>query len=243
MRRKLIMAAAAAITLVCSGPATAQDDDHGYITVRTTQVKTGHAAQYREMLGKLTASRKAAGHSGVNVFQSIRGPVSTYYMVLSHDTMAEAGVPFESGMSDSDWAQWLSRMGALIESSQLVTLEAHRDLGIAPPEGSTANMVILRTRTLMPGNNNEYHDLIEERLRPALIAGGIKGWNVSKVVMGDNPNMWFSATRVESWEQLDQPGALADMNDRQRESMFEDMNEMTVSNNVELLRWIPELSY
>lgn len=244
MKRKIMAVILMAVPLAWSGIVVAQDDDdHGYITVRATQVKTGHGAEYRKMLGKLAASRQAKGHTGVNVFQSIRGPVSTYYIVTNHDTMAEVGVPFDSGMAEEDWSQWLQDMATHIEASQLTTLETHPDLAILPAEDSTPNMVILRTRVLKPGHNAAYHDIIEERLMPALKAGGSKGWNVSKVVMGDNPNTWFSAARVESWEQLDQPGALASMDAQARTNMFDEMNAMTVSNRTELLRWIPELSY
>ena len=179
MKRKFIAAILMAVPLAWSGIVVAQDDDHGYITVRATQVKTGHGADYRKMLGKLAASRKAKGHSGVNVFQSIRGPVSTYYIVTTHDTMAEVGVPFDSGMSEEDWSQWLQEMATHIETSQLTTLETHPDLAILPAEDSTPNMVVLRSRVLKPGNNAAYHDIIEERLMPALKAGGSKGWNAT----------------------------------------------------------------
>ncbi len=241
IRKVALLLATASLTV--TGPVTAQESESGYITVRTTVVKAGHAPEYAEMLGKLAESRSAVGHNGVNVWQMVRGPVSTFYIVSAHDTMAEAGEPFESGMNAADWQQWLNRVGTLIDHSTLTTLRTHPALSIPAEDDSSPNMMVLRYRNLKPGNNVEYHGWLEEKLVPALIEGGAKGWNVSKVVMGDDPNTWVSARRIDSWEQLDEPGPLAYMSERRRGALFEEASEMTASNRVELIRHRPELSY
>ena len=243
MKRTRITLLLATIALMVAGPVTGQESENGYITVRTAVVKTGHAPEFAEMLEKLAATRSAAGHNGVNVWQMVRGPMSTFYIVEPHGTMSEAGVPFESGMSDADWQQWLGRTGSLIDHSTLTTLRTHPALSIPADEDAAPNMMVLRYRTLKPGNNADYHGWLEEKLVPALTEGGMKGWTVSKVVMGDDPNTWVSARRIKSWEQLDEPGALAYMSERRRNALLGEANAMTASNRIELIRHRPELSY
>jgi hypothetical protein len=232
-----------ACVLSFAGTAIAQDDDHGLINVRTTTVKVGQGPEYQELLGQLAAARKAAGHTGVQVWQVIRGPNSTFYSVTSAANHIELGAPFGSGMSDGEFQRWLARIADVIDHSTVTTLRSHGELMIAADAGSTPNMVMLRFTTLKPGNNDAHHDWLAESLRPALMEGGQKGWNVSSVRMGDDVNTWISSTRVDSWEQLDEPGPFAHMTERARANMFKDYNERVQSSRVELIRFVPELSY
>jgi hypothetical protein len=244
MKGTKIFLSLAVCGLMVSGPVIAQDDDnHGLITVRTTKVKVGHGGEYRELLGQLAAARKAAGHSGTTNWQIIRGPVSTFYSVTSADNYAVYDEPFDSGMSDTDWQRWLGRVSDLIERTTVTTLETHGELSIPADPGSAPNMVLLRFTTLTPGNNGEHHDWLAKSLVPAFKEGDHKGWSVSKVELGDDVNTWVSSTRVDSWKQLDGPGPFSHMSERARNNLFEDYNERVHSSRVELIRFLPELSY
>ncbi|MEM9335707.1 MAG: hypothetical protein AAGA33_12735 [Pseudomonadota bacterium] len=233
----------AGLSLLFAGSAATQEQENGYLTVRTVVVKTGHGPEFTELLGKLGEKRSAAGHNGVNVWEMVRGPMATYYIVENHDTMADAGQPFESGMSEADWQQWVGRITSVVDHSTLTTLRTHPALAIPAEEDSPPNMMVLRYRTLKPGSNAAYHTWLEDKLVPALIEGGMKGWNISKVAMGEDPNTWISARRIDSWEQLDEPPPLAYMNQRRRAALLQDADQMTVSNRMELIRHRPELSY
>ena len=91
--------------LAFSGTAFAQDDDHGLINVFMSQVKPGKVPEYVELVGQLSASRKAAGHSGVDVYQVIRGQVGRFYSVTAVDNHAAFEEAFDSGMSPGDFAK------------------------------------------------------------------------------------------------------------------------------------------
>jgi hypothetical protein len=233
----------AAFGLVFSGTAIAQDDDHGLITVRTTTVKTGKGPEYEELLAKLAAARKAAGHGGVTVWQVARGPASTYYTVTSAEKHADLGGPFDSGMSDGDWQRWISRITDVVDHSMMTTLRTHGELAIAAESGSAPNMAILRFSTVRPGTGGEHHEWLQERLRPALVEGNAGGWNVSNVTLGDDANTWVSSTRLDSWAQMDGPGPLSHLSERARENLLDDYYERVESIRVEVVRLMPELSY
>lgn len=234
----------AACGLALPGLAVAQDDDsHGLISVRATTVKVGKGMEYREQLAKLAAARKAAGHSGVNVWQVIRGPAFTYYSVTSADNYAEYDEQFDSGMSDTDWARWLSRNAGIIDHAIVTTLRTHGELTIASESGSAPNMAILRYSALKPGNGGDHHEWLQETLRPNMMEGNTKGWNVSNVTLGEDVNTWISATRLDSWEQMDGPGPFSHMSERARNNMFEDYLERVESVRTEVIRHLPALSY
>lgn len=243
MKSMKILLSLCACVLAFAGTTYAQDDEHGVMTVRTTKVKVGKGAEYRELLGKLAASRKAAGHSGVTVWEVVRGPASTFYTVASADNHAQYDKPYDSGMSDAEWERWLSRITEIVEHSNLTTMQTHSELAIPADPESAPNLVLLRFTTLTPGNNDEHHEWLEETLVPAMKGGTQKGWSVSKVTMGDNPNTWISSRRLDSWEQLDGPGPFAHMSERQRNNMLDDYNERVQATRVEMIRFLPELSY
>ncbi|MDX1481872.1 MAG: hypothetical protein R3315_09360 [Woeseiaceae bacterium] len=238
-----IAIALTAATLIFSAPAASQDNETGFITVRSTVVRTEHMGEYTELLAKLADSRKAAGLNGRNVWQVVRGPVSTFYIVTAHDSMAEAGEPFDSGMSDADWQRWVGRITSVIDHSTLTTLRTHPSLAISADADAPPNMMLLRYTTLKPGYNQAYQTWVGEKLVPALAEGGLKGWTISKVMYGDNPNTWISARRIDSWEQLDEPNPLAYMSERRRDALLGEARDMLAANRLELIRHRPELSY
>lgn len=243
MRFTKILMAFAACVLAFSGAAIAQDDDHGLITVRTTTVKIGAGLEYQELQANLAAARKAAGHTGVDVWQVIRGPAATFYSVTTADNHEEMGKPFDSGMSDVDWQRWLSRMTDIIEQSRLTTLRTHRELAFAVDPDSAPNMAVLRFSTLKPGTGGDHHEWLANSLVPAMKEGNAKGWSVSTVTMGDDVNTWISSTRLDSWEQMDGPGPFSHMSERARNNMLEEYFERVDSSRVEVIRHMPDLSY
>ena len=131
--RKLFLALAG-LMLAVSGTAVAQDDEHGLINVRTTVVKPGTAPEYLEVMSQLAASRSAAGHSGVDMWQVVRGPVGTFYSVTYIDSYSVFDTAFDSGMSEGDWARWIGRITAVIDHSVLTTLRTHPELARVPME-------------------------------------------------------------------------------------------------------------
>ncbi len=240
---KLLLSLAAAL-LAFSGTANAQDDDgHGLISVRTTTVKPGKGLEFRELLGKLSASRRAAGHTGTAIYQVVRGPSGVFYSVGQIDDYARFDGQYDSGMSDADWQRWLNRLNEIIAHSELMVMRTHPELGIAAESESPPNMLMLRFTTLNPGAGGDYHDWLENSLVPALREGNSKSYSVSDIRIGGDPSTWISARRIDSWAQLDGPGPLSHLSNRARERVFDGWSDMIHSSRVEMIRLLPDLSY
>ncbi len=241
--RKLLLVLVAG-GLAFSGAAIAQDDDdHGLISVLVIQLKPGNDSEYRDLAAQLAASRKAAGHSGVSVYQVIRGQGARYYSVSTVDNYATFDGQFDSGMSEGDWARWLGRMSDIMDNVQTMTMRTHPELTIAAESDSPPNMFQLRFTTLNPGTGGDHHEWLRESLVPALREGNTKGWNVSSVTAGDDVNTWISARRLDAWADLDGPGPLSHLSQRAWNNLLDDYNERAHSARVEIIRFLPELSY
>ena len=169
--------------------------------------------------------------------------MSTFYSVGYVDNYAYFSDSFDSGMEAGDWARWIGRITDVIDHATLSILRTHGDLSIPAAEGSSPNMVMLRFTQLQPGTGADHHEWLENSLRPNLVEGNSRGWNVSEVRIGDDVNTWISATRIDSWEQLDGPGPLAHMSERARNNMLEDYFDRAASVRTELIRYLPDQSY
>lgn len=244
MNTKKMLLVLVASGLAFSGTAVAQEDNsHGLMNVRTTTVKPGKAPEYIELMGQLAAARKAAGHSGVSIYQVVRGPAGTFYSVSFGESYADIGEPFDSGMSDGDWQRWVGRVTDIIDHAVVTILQTHGELAITPESDSPPAMLQLRFSTMRAGTGADHHEWLAESLVPAFREGNAKGYNVSNVLMGDEVGTWVSSLRIDSWADLDGPGPLAHMSDRARDNLLEEYGKRVDSARVELVRFLPEVSY
>jgi hypothetical protein len=101
---------------------------------------------------------------------------------------------------------------------------------------------MLRYRTVGQGQNDRLQTWYAEQLVPALRNSGVTGLNVGRVVAGDNPNMWISASRMDNWASMDGPGPFVEMSERQRNRLFADYNEIVQDAHNEVLRYHADLS-
>jgi hypothetical protein len=244
MKVSRILSSILAIGLAYSGAVTAQDDNsHGIMNVRMTTVKAGMAGEYMELLGQLAESRKAAGHSGVDMWQIVRGPVSSFYQVSTIESMSVFDGQFDSGMSDADWARWIGRITDVIDHSVVTTYRTHPELAVSRDSDSPPNMMLLRFSVLKPGQGGDHHEWLAESLVPNMIEGNIRGWTVADAQLGDDANTWVSATRFDSWAQMEGPGPFAHMSERARNNMLEDYFGRVQSARTEVIRYLPDISY
>ena len=224
-------------------PATAQDDGPGVISVRITQVKSGKVSEWVELQKTLMESRRAAGAPSRDIWQVVRGPTNTFQTVSFYDNFAALDQPFNSGMEPADWARWLGRIGEVTDTSRLIMLRFHPDLGIPSGEGFEPNMMVLRYRTVGAGQGDDYQDWIEDKLVPALKEGGVTGVSFARVVAGDDTNMWVSASMIDSYSVYDEPGPFDGKSDRQIDAIMKGANEIVRDSRNEVLRYRADLSY
>lgn len=220
----------------------AQDDEPGYTQVRTMVVKGGRMGEYLELQKQFAKAEKAAGRSR-GFWQEIRGDGATFYSVRTLDKLGDNDDDFNPAMGEDEWSMWIAKLTDTMDSTSYMVLRDYPELDIPADEGMDFNLLYLRERTVAPGKSDEYHDWIQNSLKPALEAGGVKGFGYSRVRMGGNNNTWYSTTLLPNWSVMDGPGPLASMDAEDREAMIAAGNALLVSSEDRILRYRADLSY
>jgi hypothetical protein len=236
-----IVAILSAIALIPS-LAIAQDDDPGFIQVRTMVVKPDRIADFMALQAEFAEADKAAGNSR-DFWQEVRGDSNTYHAVRSLDKLGDNDVAFKPPMDQQAWSAWISRFQGTIASTSFQVLRIYPGHAIPAAEGSETNLMLLRYRTVAVGESGDYRQWIENDLLPAISEGGFKGFSYVRVHQGGNPNTWISAARYPNWMAMDEPGLFSHMSDRNRDSMLRKSSEMVVSSDVKVLSYNSGLSY
>ena len=232
----------AATSLLLPITASAQEDERTFSIVRTIHVKPSSVSDFVELQKQLNEAGKAAGQQGRGVWQEIRGDLATFYVVERVENFAQYDEEFTPPMDEDDWAAWVEAIGETINSASRTIMRTHREYSIPADEDSTPSLLILRRTSIAPGKGGDFHDWLEEKLVPALKEGGAKGVTFSHVAFGGSTDQWVSASRIDNWADLDEPGPLAGLSDEEREALFEDWGEMVWGSDVRILRFREDLS-
>jgi len=232
----------AAMSLLVPLTASAQDDGPTWSTVRTSHVKPSKVGEYVELQKQLNEAGQAAGLPGRGVWQETRGDLATFYVFNRIENFAQYDEEFTPPMEEDDWAKWVSAISDTTASSSRTIMRTHPEYSIPADEGSEPSLLILRRTTIAPGKGGDFHGWIEDKLVPALKAGGAKGVRFSHVAFGGNTDQWVSASRIDNWADLDSPGPLASVSDEERAALFEDWGEMVWGSDVRILRFRADLS-
>jgi len=145
-------------------------------------------------------------------------------------------------MEEEAWAAWVEVISATTASSTRVILRRHPEFGIPGDDDAELNLLILRYTSVAPGQSGAFHDWVENKLSPALKAGGAKGVTFSHVAFGGSTDRWVVSTRIDSWADLDTPGPLASLSDEDRAALFAEFGDMVWGNEVRMLRFRADLS-
>jgi len=218
--------------------------DGGMLQVAEVKVKDGQVAEFIDLQRQYAAAGKAAGQSGRDIWQVVRGQSNTFHVVDSVENFASIDEGLDPPMSGEDWARWVARITQTIDSRTVRNLRVYPNLVIPAADGAVENLAALRIRTVLPGNNGAYEEWIEDDLLPALRAGGQTGVSYFRTLNGGNTNTWFGVTRHANWAEMDPPGPLADMSERQRNSLLEKAAELqTGTGELHIIRHRADLSF
>ncbi|MGI9257734.1 MAG: hypothetical protein ACR2QQ_02760 [Gammaproteobacteria bacterium] len=217
--------------------ALAQEDGATFSDVRIMQVKAGRADEFQELIARVTAALGSAGRPPMTVWQEVRGNLANYHLVTPRGAFGDfdddPGPPIAAG----PWANLITRLVDVVESQRRILVRNYPDLSIPAEEGSEpAEFMRLRLREIAWGGNAAYIEWLEDDLLPALADAGVQGIGYSRIVEGDSPRIWVTAREFNSWAELDEPGALADLSAREIQQIVSTGNELTLSGENIVLR-------
>lgn len=223
--------------------ASSQDEDRTWLQVRTVHVKPDRYDDFVELQIELAEAHKAAGRTGRDVWQEIRGDLATFHIVNSIDNLAELDEPLEPPMGEEEWAAWLKAIYEVTDSSTRTILRSHLEWSIPADDDSEPGLLLLRSTTVAPNRMGDYHGWIQDQLLPALKEGGAQGVTFNHTAFGGDGTTWVSGARKPNWAALQRRrGSLAYMSDEDFAALFAPVAEMVTATDRRILRYRADLS-
>ena len=213
-----------------------------WIQARIVHLQADGSAKWVELQKQLVAAERDE-NARRDVWEVVRGELDTYHIVSFHQDLA--GFDEQGGGAPLGDAQaaWIAAITPTIASRTQTMLRYHLDMSIPFAEDAKRNLMVLRYHTIVPGQGNAFQRWVKEKLKPALVKGGVTGLNYSHVAYGGDTGMWVSASALENWARLDGPGPLAGLSDEENRALFASFGDMVAGTEIRLLRYREDLSY
>lgn len=224
------------------GSSLAEDSDT-LLTVRIITVEGGKTNEFVDLQRQLMEARKEAGSPGRWVWQEVRGNSSTYHIVTASSDFATLDETNEPVMGETAWATWINRVGQTIQSREVVNVRLYPELEIEAKEGQMGNLLLLTHRTIAQGRNNDYLDWYEKKIIPIMKKNGVSGRSIGRTIYGGDTRVITSVRYLSSYAELDEPGLLASLSDKERENVLADIAGMVVEVENTLLRYREDMSH
>ncbi|HEX7080585.1 MAG TPA: hypothetical protein VF329_06190 [Gammaproteobacteria bacterium] len=178
--------------------------------VRVIRVKGERMQEFEDLLKELGEALREQGAPGFTVWQVAIGDQDTYHIVSQIPSFAELAEMAENPpMPPEEWAAWINRIQATIDSHEVAVAQVHPDLSIMPqgqPSTETPQLMILVTQTLLPGKRQEYQTWLRDELMPALREADLLGVVANEMMFGAEDRTWVFAVPLEGgWAALDEP--------------------------------------
>src|SRR5262245_4998512 len=160
----------------------------------------------------LPAFKKAGGKEWATWTTDIFGEGGEFWSIRPIDSLKQFDEPsfLVKALGGEASAQaWAAKRGRMIMSSRSFLITARPDLGIAP-KTNEAPKVGVRTRSIVtPGRTAEHEKWLKENLLPVLGKTNVKGFYVSRVGLGGDPNEYISLSLFDSFADLEKfPAAI-----------------------------------
>ncbi len=236
--RLLPVLAAAALSL----PAWSQQT-----TIRRIQhvrVKPDHLGDFVSAVKDYNETlKKVEGFRAIRVFSSITGP-NEFLVVREYGQWSELDRgPVERNMNtNGDLARANMRIqNCTTESSAMITeslpgLSLPRN-GQAPP----AMLRVARSR-IRPDKIAEWQAVIKDEMLPAQTKAGVKVFGVSQVRFGAPTNDYYVVSAIEKWADAGKNGLREAMGADAYQRMVAKLTALTLSREINVYRYRPELS-
>jgi hypothetical protein len=227
-------------TLVIAGPAASQDTSTpAWLDVAIARVKPEQQPAFEDLIKEYLNARSAAGLPASTVYQVQIGHPNEYHVVTPIQSIA-ANAAAPEPMSDAEYALWLHRIQATIESVRFFDASLMPDFGVDGP--SDAPFLLLRTIRVVSGEEAEYERWVADQYLPAFRQTEGMGHTMSRGVYGDSPQNYYHAYAFSDLAVLDVPDPLiAILGQRRYDQVFDAIDNIVESHEMVVARRRPDL--
>ncbi len=172
-----------------------------------TRVKPEMVNEYRELLKNetLPAFKKAGGKVWATWTTAIFGEGAVFWTIRPIDSLKQFDEPIfiVKALGEAGAQAWAAKRGRMIISFRSFMITARPDLGIAPKTNEAPKVGVGARNSVTPGRTAEYEKMLKENLLPVVGKTNVKGFLVSKVGLGGDPNEYLSLALFDSFADLE----------------------------------------
>lgn len=213
-----------------------------WFQVRVVEVKRDRVDEFEDLVSTLAAANRESDAPPFTVFEVVRGPINTYHVVTSVQSLAELDDPAEPAMAPADMAAWESRIAKTEKSHHFFISQVFPEYGNQVDGAEPSQFTVLRTVRTKPERTQDYQAWIEDSLAPAMREAGI-GHTVSRGFLGQDVDTWYHASPVDDWAAFEGPGPFVEaLGEKRAAKLFAGVADMIESNELTVLRMRPDLS-
>jgi hypothetical protein len=238
---RLAVTASFAVALVTPLTSSAQEEENQpppRLQVRTVSLNADGVDTWVGLQTQLAEANRAAEAPPRLVYEEVRGALDTYHILSFPENLAGFDEQGEApGNVQEDWVA--SIVPTIRERTETISRQ-HGDLTIPMAEDYERNLLVVSDTRIRGGRVGDYHDWLENKLKPALEAAGITGVYFSHMTHGGS-NICRMAVHVDNWAALDRR-FLADLSAEERSALYEGVGEMVADSDRRILRYRAEMS-
>jgi hypothetical protein len=240
---RLAVTASIAVALVMPLTSSAQEGENQgpvWLQVRTVSLNPDGIQTWEGLQTQLAEANRAAEAGPRDVWEEVRGDLDTYHIVDFPENMAGFDEPGEEVLGDG-MGDWVASIVPTVRERSQTIMRHHGNLSIPSAEDYEPNILVLSYTKIQPGKVGEYHDWIENKLKPAFEAAGQTGVYFSHVTHGGNTGNCLMAVNLENWARLDQR-PLAELTGEERAALFGDLDTLVVNVERRILQYRADMS-
>jgi len=210
------------------------------LQVRTVSLNADGVQTWVGLQTQLAEANRAAEAPPRLVYEQVRGDLDTYHIVSFPENMAEFDEQGENALGDA-WGDWVASIVPTVRERSETVLRRHEDLSIPMAEGYEPNLLVVSNTRIRGGRGGDYHDWLENKLKPALEAAGITGVYFSHMSHGASTSICRMAVHVKDWAALDRR-LLADLTGEERAALFGDLGTLVADTDRRILQYSADMS-
>jgi len=238
---RLAVTASFVVALVIPLTSSAQEGQNqppARVQIRTVSLNADGVQTWVGLQTQLAEANRAAEASTRLVYEEVRGALDTFHIISFPENLAGFDEQGEApGNVQEDWVAAI--VPTVRERTETISRQ-HGNLSIPMAEDYERNLLVVSNTRIRGGRAGDYHDWLENKLKPALEAAGMTGVYFSHMTHGGS-NICRMAVHAPNWAALDRR-FLPDLTAEERAALYEGVGEMVADGDRRILQYRADMS-
>jgi hypothetical protein len=242
-RGRLAVTASFMVALVMpltSSAQEGQDQPPARLQVRTVSLNPSGGDTWEGLQTQMAEAHRAAEAETRLVYQEVRGNLDTYHILSFPESMAQFDEQGDNVLGDA-FGDWVASIEPTVRERSQTVLRQHQNLSIPMAEDYEPNLLVVTNTRIQGGRRGDYHDWLENKLKPALEAAGMTGVYFSHMNQGGSTSICRMAVHVKNWAALDRR-FLPDLSAEERAALYDGVGAMVADSDRRVLRYRADMS-